>query len=479
MGIAMAWAGIRLLVAMEPGNLPRLFEISLNLQTIGFALCITLFAGLLLSVIPMVKAFAWRFTPVLRTRSTTVTRERQRSQDALVVLQLALALVLLVSCGLMIRSFNALRGIEPGFAQSHTLQTFGLTIPVNVAANLDQVTRMHQEVLNKLAAVPGVTSAAFTTRLPMDPRNRWSAALSVDGQPHDGKQSPPNRQVKLISPGAFQTLGTPLVAGRDFTWTDLYELRDVAIVSENLAREYWGSAQAAVGQRIRQFYGAPGPWREVIGVASDVYDDGLYKPAPETVYWPARLDANVFGPYQPRRVSFVIRTARAGTDSLPEELRQAVSSLHPTLALAQVTTLDVLYDRSMSRTWFTLVLLAVTASVALLLGLGGVYGVIAYAVGQRRREIGIRMALGAQARQVRALFLRHGVMVATAGLLLGLFVAAAFARLMQSLVFGIEPLDPITFTTTALVLASTALLATYLSAHRALWVNPVETMRAE
>ena len=172
---------------------------------------------------------------------------------------------------------------------------------------------MHQEVLNKVAAVPGVTSAAFTTRLPMDPRNRWSAALSVDGQPHDGSKSPPNRQVKLISPGAFQTFGTPLVAGRDFTWTDLDELRNVAIVSENLAREYWGSAQAAVGQRIRQFYGAPGPWREVVGVATDVYDDGVYKQAPATVYWPARLDPKVFGPYQPRRVSFVIRTDRAGT----------------------------------------------------------------------------------------------------------------------------------------------------------------------
>ena len=343
MGMAMAWAGIRLLVAMEPANLPRLFEISLDSQTIAFAICITLCTGFLLSVIPIVKSFAWRFTPVLRTRSTTVTRERQRSQDVLVALQLALALVLLVSCGLMIRSFQALLRIEPGFTRSHTLQTFGLTIPVNVAPELDQVTRIHQEVLNKLAAIPGVTSAAFTTRLPMDPRNRWSAALSVDGQPHDGKNAPPNRQVKLISPEAFQTFGTPIVAGRDFTWTDLHELRDVAIVSENLAREYWGSAHAAVGQRIRQFYGAPGPWREVVGVASDVYDDGLYKQAPETVYWPARLDPKVFGPYQPRRVSFVIRTDRAGTPSLPEELRQAVSSLHSTLPLAQVSTLDVLY----------------------------------------------------------------------------------------------------------------------------------------
>src|SRR5687768_8855475 len=226
---------------MEPGNLPRVFEISLNAQTIAFAICMTLCVGLLLSVIPIMKSFAWRFTPVLRTRSTTSTRERQRAQDVLVTLQLALALVLLVSCGLMIRSFQALRRVEPGFARPITLQTFGLTIPNTVAADLDQVTHMQQEILNKVASIPGVTSAAFTTRLPMDPRNRWSAALSVDGQSHDGPKSPPNRQVKLVSPGAFQTFGTPLAAGRDFTWTDLYELRDVAIVSESLAREYWGS----------------------------------------------------------------------------------------------------------------------------------------------------------------------------------------------------------------------------------------------
>ena len=191
----------------------------------------------------------------------------------------------------MIRSFDALRHIEPGFTRSHTLQTFGLTIPVNVASDLDEVTRIHQEVLNKLAAVPGVTSAAFTTRLPMDPRNRWSAALSVDGQPHDGKKSPPNRQVKLISPGAFQTFGTPLVAGRDFTWTDSGMSCATWQSFPRISRANIGDQlRQRSGKRIRQFYGAQrrrprGSRRRV-----DVHDDGLYKQAPATVYWPARLD---------------------------------------------------------------------------------------------------------------------------------------------------------------------------------------------
>jgi hypothetical protein len=256
-------------------------------------------------------------------------------------------------------------------------------------------------------------------------------------------------------------------------------MREVAIISENLAREMWGSAGAALGKRIRQFYGAKGPWREIVGVADDVYDDGVTQRPPETVYWPARLDPKVFMGYQPRRVSVVMRTERAGTTSLLDELRQSIWSVNPNLPLANTSKLDVLYERSMSRTSLTLSLLAIAGAMALLLGVCGIYGVIAYAVAQRRREIGIRMALGAQARQIRALFIRRGMIVVAAGLLLGVSAAAAFTRLMQSVLFGITPLDPMTFIAMPIVLAAAALLATYVPASRASWVDPAETMRAE
>jgi hypothetical protein len=286
--------------------------------------------------------------------------------------------------------------------------------------------------------------------------------------------------VKVIPPGAFEAFGTPIVAGRDFTWTDLEQVRDVAIVSESLAREMWGSAGAALGKRIRQFYASQqAPWREIVGVAGDVYDDGVHQAAPGTVYWPARLPSPLFGGYQARRVAMVIRTDRAGTPALMSELRDAVRSVHPDVPLAQAATLEHFYDRSMSRTAFTLSLLAIAGAMALLLGMGGVYGVIAYAVAQRRREIGIRMALGAQAGQIRGLFLRRGLIVAAAGLVLGIGGAIAFTRLMTSLLFGVEPLDPITFAAAPLVLAVIALIATYVPAERALAVDPVETMRAE
>jgi predicted permease len=409
-------------------------------------------------------------------RGVTLTRERQRSQHTLVMVQIALALVLLVSAGLMIRSFQALRNVDPGFAQPQYVQTFGISIPATMVADSERRTRMQHEILDKIGSIPGVASAAFTTRLPMDPTDRWSAALTVEGKVDDGR-TPANRQVKVISPGMFQTLGTPLVAGRDFTWTELDNVRDIAIVSENLARELWGSPAAALGKRIREYYGSKeDPWREIIGVAGDVYDDGAHQQPPETVYWPARLRP---AGYQPRRVSVVIRTGRAGTESLLNQVREAVWSVNPSLPVAQVTTLGNIYDQSMARTSFTLAMLAIAGAMALLLGIVGIYGVIAYAVSQRRREIGIRLALGAHAREIRRLFVRRGLILTSIGVAIGLCGAAGFARLMRSLLFGVTPLDPITFLSAPALLAAAAVLASYLPARRAMAVDPVETMRAE
>jgi putative ABC transport system permease protein len=477
LGVLLAYVGLQILAAIGPSNLPRLSEVSIDSIVLVFALTISLLSGLLFGLLPILKYARIRLVETIGAggRGASMTRDHQRSQHTLVVVQMTLALILLVSAGLMIRSFYALRRVDPGFTQPERVQTFNISIPRAVAADPDGVLRLQHQILEKIAALPGVASAALTTRLPTDPSDRWSAALSVEGKPDDGR-TPPNRQVKVISPGVFRTLGTPLVAGRDFTWTDLYEVRSVAIVSENLAREFWGSPEAALGKRTREYYGPPGPWREVIGVARDVHDDGAHQAPPATIYWPARLQS--VG-YQPRRVSVAIRSERAGTGSLLSEVRDAVRAVHAGLPLAQERTLGELYAQSMAQTSFTLVMLATAGGMALLLGLGGLYGVLSYAVSLRRREIGIRLALGAHPRQIQRLFVRRGMVLTAIGMAIGLAGAAGFSRVIQTLVFGVSAVDPLTFIAMPAVLAIAAVLASYLPARRAVAVDPVETLKAE
>ena len=481
LGLGLAYGGVRLLAAIGPANLPRLAEIAIDPVVLGFALALSLLCGMLFAVMPILKYAGPRLAASIGagSRGSSVTRERQRSQQLLVALQMALALVLLVTAGLMIRSFQALRRVEPGFADPARVQTFSISIPPLVVPEAERVTRMQQQILDKIGAIPGVASAAFTTRLPTD-ADRFSAALRAMDIADDGR-TPPNRHVKIVSPGAFATFGTPLVGGRDFTWTDVSDAREIAIVSEKLAREMWGSAEAALGKRIREYYGSGGPWREIVGVAGDVHDDGAHQQPPATVYWPAREHIQLFGMsgYQPRRVSIVVRSDRAGTESFLTELRAAVWSVNATLPLADVRTLDEIYGRSMARTSFTLVLLVIAGTMALFLGLVGIYGIVSYAVSQRRREIGIRVALGAQAREIRRLFFGRSLVLIGIGIAIGLASAAGLGRVMRSMLFGVEPLDPVVFTVMPVVLAAAAAVATYLPARRALAVDPIETLRAE
>jgi ABC-type antimicrobial peptide transport system permease subunit len=254
----------------------------------------------------------------------------------------------------------------------------------------------------------------------------------------------------------------------------------MVMISENLAREFWGSAPAAVGKRLRQYQGMP--WNEVIGVVQDVRQNGIQERAPDIVYWPV-LMRNFFVPNADllvtRGVTFVIRSERAGTESFLNQVRQAVWSVNASLPLASVRTLRDIYDESLATTSFTLVMLGIAGGMALLLGLIGIYGVISYAVSQRRREIGIRVALGAEPGALRRLFVGYGLALSSYGAVIGLAAAAGLTRLMKSVLFGISPVDPLTYTAVPLVLVAATVLASYLPARRAAAVDPVETLRAE
>jgi len=303
--------------------------------------------------------------------------------------------------------------------------------------------------------------------------------IYIEGKNYAKNEEPPLRLYNYVSPGYFHTAGTRFIAGRDFAWTDIYGLRPVGIVSENLARELWGSPQAAIGKRFREF--PIMPWHEVVGVVEDVRENGIDQASPATVYWPS-LGSDLFGPGPlgaRRTVYFAMRSNRAGTQAFINEIQQAVGSVNSNLPVAAISTMQDIYSQSMARTSFTLVMLAIAGTMALALGILGIYGVISYAVSQRRREIGIRMALGAKKSELAWMFVRSALVLTGVGTAVGLGAATALMRLMRTLLFGISPLDPVTFLAVPVVLIAAAALASYLPARRTAAVDPVEALRAE
>jgi len=277
----------------------------------------------------------------------------------------------------------------------------------------------------------------------------------------------------------FSTLRIPLLMGRDMSWTDIYEKRPVVLISENLARAEWGSPEQALGKRLRGS-SPTDQLREIIGIVGDVRDRGLNQPVPTTVYYPVFAERVYNIPiYVWRSVTFTIRSPRTGTSAFLDELRNAVWSVDSNLPLVSVRTMSDLVDASMARTSFTLVMLAMAGAMALLLGVIGMYGAISYGVSQRTREIGVRIALGAQGRQVQKMFLRQGLVLTASGVAIGLVAAAALTRWMSSLLFEVSPLDPFTYAAVSVVLVLAAAIATYLPSRRATHVDPIDSLRAE
>jgi putative ABC transport system permease protein len=477
-GVGIAYEGLRLLVAIGPANLPRLGEISLDAQSLGFTLALSLLSGLLFGSIPIMRYAGLRMPPALRGagRTASVSRERQHSRDLLVVAQVAMALVLLVSAMLMIRTLQALRTVEPGFTQPEHLQTMRTSIPASLVLDPQVVTRIQNSIADRLAAIPGVTSVGFGNAMPMEGIEANWDSIYMEGQ--SMSDVTPLRLFKYVAPGFFQAAGTRLVAGREFTWTELYGKRPVAIISENLARELWGSPSAAVGKRL-DAYGTA--WHEVVGIVQDVRENGVQEKAPPIVYWPSMTDG-IYGPHSfdaERSVTFVIRSDRAGTQGFLAEIQQAVWSVNASLPLASMRTMQEIYSQSLARTSFTLVMLGIAGAMALVLGIIGIYGVISYAVSQRTREIGIRLALGAEKSRLGWMFVRSALVLTGIGMAIGLTAAAGLTRLMSSLLFGVSPMDPLTYVSVLIILAASAVLASYLPARRAAAVNPVEALRAE
>jgi predicted permease len=479
LGLGLAYGALRVLVAMAPAGLPRLGEIGVDTPVLLFTLGLALLAGLLFGSVPVFKYASANLGTGLREggRALSESRERHRARSTLVVGQVALALVLVISSGLMIRSFRALTHVQPGFFRPAEVQTFWLAIPDAEISDAERVVRMQEEILRKIEAIPGVSSVGLSTGVPMDGNGSINPVYAQDRTYSEGELAP-LRHFRFVSPGYFRTLGIPLVAGRDFTWTDIYDMRPVVLISENMAQEYWGGPAKALGKRIRT--SSKDDWCEIVGVVADVHDDGVNQKAPTYVNWPI-LMKHFFdeAPMVRRNLAFSVRSPRSGSENFTKELRRAVWSVDPNLPLADLHSLEYFYQRSMARTSFTLVMLAVAGAMALLLGIVGLYGVMAYSVSQRTREIGIRMALGAEPQELTAMFVRHGLLLTGTGVVCGLGTAFAVMRGMSSLLFKVSPVDPVTYAAASLGIIATAALASYLPSRRVAAVNPVDSLRAE
>jgi putative ABC transport system permease protein len=483
LGLGLASAALRVLVAKGPDTLPRLDEIGINPGVLVFAFGVSVLSGALFGVLPILKYAGPRVAIALLGVGRTFSdgRERHRARNTLVVVQVALALVLLVGSGLMIRTFQQLRSVQPGFTHPEEIQILHSMVPDAIAKDPDRVMRMQNEIHDKLAAIPGVVSVGFGDAAPLESFLAGGNPVYAEDKTLAEGQFPPLRRIHKIGPGYFKTMGTRVVAGREFTWTDLYEKRRVAIVSENLAREWWGVPAAALGKRIREA-GPADPWREIVGVVENVYDNGVNVKPPELAYWPALMDRYIWGGENGFAVGFgmfAIRSTRTGTERLLAEAQQAIWSVNGRQPVFLVNTLKGLYDQSMARTSFTLVLLAIAGGMSLVLGIVGIYGVIAYVVSQRTREIGIRTALGAPRSELSRAFVRHGLLLAGIGAALGLLAAAGLTRLMSSLLFGVSALDPITYVAASALLIVAAALASYLPARRAMTINLVHALQPE
>jgi putative ABC transport system permease protein len=437
-----------------------------------------------LGLLPLARAWSIDLPGALKEggRAYGSGRSRNRVRNTLAVAQLALAMVLLVGSGLMVRTFVSLSRAEPGFTEAEQLLTFRATATRAEVPQDEDVSRAHEALATRLEELPGVVSVGVTTSVPMDQRAGFDPIYIEDFPLPEGQQAPIKR-FKWIGGGYHEALGNPVIAGRAITWADIHGLARVVMITESFARQAWGDPVRAVGRRISTGYG-PGDWREIVGVVGDVLDDGMDQNPVDIVYWPMVLRgfwSEVYdeGLFVARGMTYVVRSNRVATPGFLDEVRETVWASFPGRPLGSVRTMDSLQRDSMARTSFTMVVLGIAAAMGLFLGTIGLYGVISYTVGQRTKEMGLRIAMGAEPRSVTGMVLRQGLVLAVVGVAVGGGSAMGATRLMQAILFGVSPVDPLTYGLVAVGLVGVALCATWIPARRAARVDPMVALRAE
>lgn len=473
LGVALSVAGVRVLLAVGPNVLPRANEIAPGAMSVGFAIALALCIGLVLGALPLLRYGRGLSARALRdgTGRVAVARTSQRARTALVALQIAAALVLLTGAALLGRSVQRMLAVDHGFDAEGAF-VFDVVLPQGKYDTVERWNAFYGGLLRDLESIAGVTAAGATTDLPLaSGRGCWAIMLPQPIQTNEPLCHP----VAFVTPGYFAAAGIPILEGRETTWSDNEARNGALVISHALARTLWGGA-SALDREIKIFDGNP-PFFRVVGVASDVRAYSLTEPYTPLAYFPIVPNEAGAGWVPPGRMNIVVRSTRADPLSLLPEARAALARADPEIPLSNANLASELVARSVARHDFVLLLLAVAAGMALLLGAIGLYGVVAYLVGQRRNEIGIRLALGARASEVRVLVLRESARIALIGLLLGLAGTFALTRVLGSLLFEVSPLDPMTIMGVSVLLLVVLVAASWVPAHRATRVDPAEMLR--
>jgi putative ABC transport system permease protein len=485
-GLALAWGAVRLLVAAAPSNLPRLEEIRVDGIAVVFTFVLSLIAAFAFGAIPL-----WRGTRLSASlhdsgRSNTASRRRHHARHVLMGAQIALALVLLVSSGLMVRSFQKLRALDPGFDAASAM-AFDIGLPDREYTTVASAVSAHHAIIDRLRVLPSVTAVSASTCTPLAGGCRAGNTVRVEGRVYREGTIPPVSLFRAVAGGYFEAMGMRLLRGRGISRGDVERREPIVVVDETFAKRYFPN-QNAIGERVasnRPPEHGSLTWLMIVGVVSTTPVRALAEadPLPQ-LYMPMSIAGGpgiptsaLIGP-DVSAMTYIVRSEISPVTLLPS-VRRAIDTIDSNLALAQVRTLQDILDRASAQTAFTMVLLAIAATVALVLGTIGVYGVMSYIVTLRTGEIGVRLALGAAPGSVARLIVQQGGIVALAGIVAGLASAFAGSRLIESLLYGVSPRDPGVFAATTLVLLGVALLACWLPARRAARLSPLEALRTE
>ncbi len=476
LGLLVSRAGLGLLVAKGPANLPRLEQIDLDGSVLAFTAAMTLAVTLVFSAIPAVRNRRAPVAQVIRdgTRGSTTGRRGSRARSVLVAGQVAFALVLLVGSGLTLRSFWAVHRVEPGFDATDVL-TFYVSLPGASYPDAEVRARFHRELLARIENLPGVRSAGLVSRLPLWGFGELDPIL-VEGQPLDADAIPPIVEMRAVTPGYFDAMGIGLVSGRTLNASDVETRSGAVLVSRHIQDVFFEGADP-VGRQVAQGLATdPDPWSRVVGVVEDVHNESLTKEPVGTIYYPLVQGEGIDRSYLSSTVGYTIKSSVPPT-SIVSAVRQVLGEMDPSIALADVSTMEDRVRQARAPMAFTMLALALAAGLGLVLGAIGLYGVVSHVTGQRTREIGVRMALGADSGSVRAMVVSQGMTVTAIGLGVGLLVAFGLSRFMGALLFGVEARDTLTFLSVSGLLLLVSLAATWIPAARAAATDPVRALR--